>query len=557
MKPKALLIYDRQHQHAETLSLHINSIKNSRVLQVDLVGVYLDHLDHIDFERYDYLIWHYSWNPILFPIRMNIQKKIKDYHGKIVWFLQDEYRRINRVNQILGMYKIEVLFTVLPLEIASEIYGNREKCLVVQLLTGYLDTRNLTSLPVPNFSDRVIDVSYRGRYLPESYGDLGQLKNEIGERAKKICRKYDFIFDISSAENKRIYGNDWKIFLRKSRAVLGVESSVNRLDFTGHQEFFGGKSLFSKPEQYPSYLWRSPEIFKDRGIRVISPRIFEYMNAGCAMVLVEGKYSGILEAGVHYLPVKENLENLEDAILQSQDLNVWNKLNSNVRSLLKKNQMKIQDINMTEKFDETILMLNPTFNLNANQIFVYHDIPLTSLKNKSLVTKDTLNETSQISLNYSIKKNLFNIFVLIAKLFVPYPMRKNTKLYNLKIRLFSIFVEADFSHVFYYKKKSKEKMKFLNGLTTNQKKLLNQVLNDINTVFQQIPKVQWNQARVHVHALEEAILIELDQEFSLSIPYYFSHFLDGKYYFEIAGVPFFMIQEIKKYLEREIKKFSN
>ena len=68
-------------------------------------------------------------------------------------------------------------------------------------------------------------------------------------------------------------------------------------------------------EQMPEG-WDSYEFF------ALSPRHLEAVITKTAQVLVEGSYSGVLEAGRHYLPVRSDLSDLEDVLEQLQDPSV-------------------------------------------------------------------------------------------------------------------------------------------------------------------------------------------------------------------------------------------
>ena len=47
--------------------------------------------------------------------------------------------------------------------------------------------------------------------------------------------------------------------------------------------------------------------------KAISSRHFEAVGTKTCQLLVEGRYNGILEAGVHYIPVRRDLDDIEDA----------------------------------------------------------------------------------------------------------------------------------------------------------------------------------------------------------------------------------------------------
>jgi hypothetical protein len=51
----------------------------------------------------------------------------------------------------------------------------------------------------------------------------------------------------------------------------------------------------------------------------ISPRIFESIEAGTALILFEGSYSGVVEAGRHYVELKKDFSNFSEVIAQLTD----------------------------------------------------------------------------------------------------------------------------------------------------------------------------------------------------------------------------------------------
>jgi hypothetical protein len=79
--------------------------------------------------------------------------------------------------------------------------------------------------------------------------------------------------------------------------VVGVEGGSSVLDPTGQ-----------------------PTATPQAEIRAMSPRHLEAAAARTFQVLVEGDYSGVLEAGVHYQPVRRDLSDIEAALELSLDL---------------------------------------------------------------------------------------------------------------------------------------------------------------------------------------------------------------------------------------------
>jgi hypothetical protein len=51
----------------------------------------------------------------------------------------------------------------------------------------------------------------------------------------------------------------------------------------------------------------------------ISPKIFEAIACRTALVLFEGRYSGVLEPGKHFLPLKKDFSNVDEVLAKLHD----------------------------------------------------------------------------------------------------------------------------------------------------------------------------------------------------------------------------------------------
>jgi hypothetical protein len=63
-----------------------------------------------------------------------------------------------------------------------------------------------------------------------------------------------------------------------------------------------------------------PPGWDDYGFTAISPRLFEAAQSKTAQLLVEGEYDGILEAERHYVPLRADMANLDEALERIADV---------------------------------------------------------------------------------------------------------------------------------------------------------------------------------------------------------------------------------------------
>ncbi len=302
-------------------SVHIGTV-------IDHISAFVAHSAHvvtpidatfcaeagIALEHFDVVVMHYS--VVLSDpnhIRPSLAAKLRAFDGLKVAFIQDEYRWIDRQNAAIEDLGVQVLYSVTNPEVTRAIYRTAyfDQIRIEHTLTGFVP-RHLTALAVPEYEARSIDVSYRARRGFAWYGAFAEEKFLIGERFKEDAKAYGLRCDIESAEDKRIYGDDWIRFIASSKCTLGVESGVSFIDFSGDIQAAAEEFERNNPDA-PSRVIRD-RFLGDRdgqiAIKVISPRVFEAAALRTLLVLYPGSYSGVLQPGRHYVELARDHSNM-------------------------------------------------------------------------------------------------------------------------------------------------------------------------------------------------------------------------------------------------------
>lgn len=272
----------------------------------------------------DIVIIHYSANfHYGYFGATRLLRRLSGFKGLKIFFTQDDYDMTNKIKDGIRVLNPDWIYTVLPKETAVEVYKEEiERGIRVEnCLTGYVPDR-LKNLPRRPIIERTIDTGYRGRFLNCWYGELGFEKIEIGDRFRELSRSGDLTVDIEWDTNKRIYGAAWDEFLGNCRTMLASESGCNVFDFDGsiREEVFRARRrnpAIGERELYDLYV-REHE-GKYFPTNQISPKMFEAVGAGTVLVMYEGTYSGIFEAGRHYIPVKKDFSNFDEVVEQIKD----------------------------------------------------------------------------------------------------------------------------------------------------------------------------------------------------------------------------------------------
>jgi hypothetical protein len=237
---------------------------------------------------------------------------------------QDEYDHSAVLDEWLLELGATSVYSCFGAEEREALYPRLEGRLAFhETLTGFIDEQAASEVAgrsVPH-SVRPFDVVYRAKQLPYWFGSHGQLKHRIAEAVQERAGALGLSTDISTRPDDTVLGDGWLDFLGSGRAVIGAESGSSVLDERGEIQRRISRLLASSPgltfeevdAQMPSG-WDSYAFF------AISPRHLEAVITKTAQVLVEGRYSGLLEAERHYIPVRRDFSNLDEALERLRDV---------------------------------------------------------------------------------------------------------------------------------------------------------------------------------------------------------------------------------------------
>jgi hypothetical protein len=249
-------------------------------------------------------------------------------------FFQDEHHYCQDRFAFLNAHRIDCVYTLLEPEYWPQVYGKYTHVpKLVHGIPGYVSdelVRHAEQTFKPD-EEREIDIGYRGRTLQAYMGKGSQEKADVGTGFLEHARDSGLKLDIAVNERSRIYGDAWFEFLANCRGVLGTEAGVSIFDVedtvrTEYQRLLVQNPLITFDELSEQLLgkWEDNIYY-----RTVSPRHFEAAALRVCQILFEGKYSGILEPMVHYLPLKKDFSNVDDVLRQFRDPDVRRRLTDN------------------------------------------------------------------------------------------------------------------------------------------------------------------------------------------------------------------------------------
>lgn len=266
--------------------------------------------------NYSAIIIHNTADYHILSLERINKQILKKYNGIKVVMKQDEHFMTQSFIDFFDENSIDLVLTLWDIETAEKVYkhdGKNQGLQIMHYLTGYVPD-SYKELDV-DFNPRDIDIGYRGSIQPLLFGRLAYEKRNIGDRFASYALKAGLKCDISSKWEDRFMGDDWLAFLKRCKAVLGVESGSDIVDYSGDVKKQYDKYIKEHPNATEEEILVFVERFKGEiTYRAISPRHLEAAACGALQVLYEGEYQGILKPYVHYVPLKRDYSNIEEVI---------------------------------------------------------------------------------------------------------------------------------------------------------------------------------------------------------------------------------------------------
>jgi len=324
-RPLSILLFcDDDPNHASMILDHIEALVRLSRHELHVFNSVLHPGSAAcDLNEFDVVVIHYS----LFAasdvhLAPAFRRAIRDFRGLKIQLIQDDYRCVDALTREMRFMGIDVLFTLMPESEHSKIWEGRLPGVeLVPWIAGYIPDR-LVGLKVPPPAARPIEVGYRGREMPYWLGALAQEKILIGKGFVERAARFGLRCDISWREEDRLYGDAWDRFNARCRTMLGCGSGATIADFDGSCERAVRAYLHDHPtasfEEVADQVLRPWEGNID--FNVISPRQFEAIAARTALILFPGEYSGILQAGVHFIPLARDFSNIAEVVGRIRDI---------------------------------------------------------------------------------------------------------------------------------------------------------------------------------------------------------------------------------------------
>lgn len=250
-----------------------------------------------------------------------------------VVFLANEYKLMPEKMAYVDELRADLVVSQLDGAEALDLYRRRLACRVTWLPNAGLDPERFR--PPADDSGRSIELGYRAYENPWYLGH--QERRDIADAFTDAAARHGLAVDISLDPADRLDEDEWPAFLRRCLGQLGSEAGGDYLELDDRTRKAVNRHLEEQPDaSFEAVRARFFDGYADPvSGRALSSRIIEAAGTKTAQLLLEGRYGGLLEPDVHYIPIRRDLSNVDEAIAKLRDPGVRAEVAGNAYRLVR------------------------------------------------------------------------------------------------------------------------------------------------------------------------------------------------------------------------------
>jgi len=247
---------------------------------------------------------------------IQVPERLVDALGRasfpVVLFLGNEYKLMPEKLALAERLRVALLVSQLESEPALDLYRARLGCTVIGLPNTGLDPELFRPGPAP--AERGIDLGYRAYDSPLYLGHAE--RREIADTFAEAGARRGLALDISLDPGARFTEPEWARFLAGCRGQLGTEAGGDYFELDDRTRIAVNAYLDDHPAAgiaeirarfFDGYEHPVPG-------RALSGRIVEAAGTKTVQLLLDGEYGGWFRPDEHYIPVRKDFSNVDEAL---------------------------------------------------------------------------------------------------------------------------------------------------------------------------------------------------------------------------------------------------
>jgi hypothetical protein len=243
---------------------------------------------------------------------------VKKLRARKAYFIGNEYKGMPEKMWFCEELGVDLLVSQFTTEEPLALYRERLPGTTVVGIPNTGWDPDLFSPRIPP-EERPIDLGYRAFENDVALGH--RERRELAERFLDVAGTNGLRVDISLDPGDRLDEPGWAAFLNRCKGQLGSEAGGDYFELTDRTREAVKAYVTERPDASYEEVWE--RFFRDYRDpvpgRVLSGRNVEAAGTKTVQLLLEGAYGGYLEPDVHYIPLRKDFSNLDEALAKFRD----------------------------------------------------------------------------------------------------------------------------------------------------------------------------------------------------------------------------------------------
>lgn len=248
------------------------------------------------------------------------------------FFIGNEYKLMPEKMAFAERLRIALLVSQTRSPRVHELYRQRLQCRIAALPNTGFDPALFRA--ATRRADRPVDLGYRADDAPLSLGHTE--RRDVAEYFCRHADRFGLRVDISLDVQRRFAGAAWAQFLDRCKGQLGTEAGGDFFELTDATRNAVNDYTAAKPGAGFPEIWdRFFKDYKDNvPIRILSGRNVEAAGTRTVQMLLEGEYDGYLRPDEHYIPLRRDFSNADEAVRKFRDDAYCERVTTNAHDLV-------------------------------------------------------------------------------------------------------------------------------------------------------------------------------------------------------------------------------
>jgi len=234
-----------------------------------------------------------------------------------VFFIGNEYKSMPEKMRFAEALGVSLLVSQSSSPAVHALYRERLGCAVAGIPNTGLDAEIFA--PRCPGADRPIDLGYRADVSPAYLGH--NERTEIAGYFRDHASRWGLTVDISLDHRARFDEQGWATFLDRCKGQLGTEAGGDYFELTDRTRL--AVNAFQREHPDASQAEIHDRFFRDYPdpvpLRVMSGRHIEAAATKTVQILFDGHYDGYLRPDEHYIPLRKDFSNADEAVRKFKD----------------------------------------------------------------------------------------------------------------------------------------------------------------------------------------------------------------------------------------------